>query len=32
LRFRSLAKRYPSKAPNVLLTDLVASTPGDDGK
>jgi len=31
-RFRSLTKRYSSKAPSVLLTDLVASTPGDDGK
>jgi hypothetical protein len=31
-RFRALAKRYPAKAPDVLLNDLVAATPGDEGK
>jgi len=31
-RFRSLAKKYPTKEPATLLADLVASTPGDAGK
>jgi hypothetical protein len=31
-RFRSLAKRYPTKEPATLLADLVASTPGEAGK
>jgi hypothetical protein len=31
-RFRSLAKKYPTKAPATLLADLVASTPGESGK
>lgn len=31
-RFRSLAKRYPWKAQSDLLTDLAASTPGNEGK
>ncbi len=30
--FRALAKRYPGKAPGELLRDLVASTPGEEGK
>jgi hypothetical protein len=29
---RALAKRYPHKAPGDLLADLVASTPGKEGK
>jgi hypothetical protein len=31
-RFRSLTKKYPTKAPATLLADLVASTPGERGK
>jgi hypothetical protein len=31
-RFRSLAKKYPTKAPATLLADLVASTPSESGK
>ena len=30
--FRALAKRYPGKAAGELLRDLVASTPGEEGK
>ncbi len=30
--FRMLAKRYPHVAPETLLADLVARTPGDEGK
>jgi hypothetical protein len=30
--FQALAKKYPSKAPAELLRDLVASTPGSEGK
>ncbi len=30
--FRALAKRYPGKAAGELLKDLVASTPGEEGK
>ncbi len=30
--YRALAKRYPGKAPAELLADLVASTPGEEGK
>jgi len=30
--FRSTAKKYPSKAPTKILDDLVASTPGQEGK
>jgi hypothetical protein len=31
-RFRALARKYPSKPKGELLNDLVASTPGDEGK
>ncbi len=31
-RFRALAKRYPTKDPAVLLSDLVTATPGSEGK
>ncbi len=30
--FRAVAKRYPHKAPADILEDLVAYTPGDEGK
>jgi hypothetical protein len=30
--FRAIAKKYPSKAPEAILQDLVASTPGSEGK
>ncbi len=30
--FRALAKKYPTKAPAKILDDLVASTPGQEGK
>ncbi len=30
--YRSLAKRYPQKAPQQILRDLIASTPGEEGK
>ncbi len=30
--FRTIAKKYPHKKPPDLLRDLVASTPGDEGK
>lgn len=30
--FRSIAKKYPTKAPAKILDDLVASTPGLEGK
>jgi hypothetical protein len=30
--FRALAKKYPHKAAGEILRDLVASTPGDEGK
>lgn len=30
--YRSLAKRYPHKAPAELLADLVTTTPGEEGK
>lgn len=30
--FRAVAKKYPHKAANEILADLVASTPGDEGK
>jgi hypothetical protein len=30
--FRSIAKKYPTKAPARILDDLVASTPGQEGK
>jgi hypothetical protein len=30
--YRALAKRYPHKAPAELLADLVATTPGEEGK
>jgi hypothetical protein len=31
-RYRALAKRYPMLAPERLLQDLIASTPGEEGK
>ena len=31
-RFRALAKQYPGKAPAAILAELVASTPGAEGK
>lgn len=30
--FRSICRKYPHKAPEVVLTDLVARSPGEDGK
>ena len=30
--FRAIAKKYPTKAPARILYDLVASTPGQEGK
>lgn len=30
--FRAIAKKYPHKQPEEILRDLVASTPGGDGK
>lgn len=30
--FRAIAKKYPHKQPEEILRDLVASTPGDEGK
>ena len=30
--YRALASKYPGKAPAELLEDLVATTPGDEGK
>ena len=30
--FRAVAEKYPHKDPAVILRDLVASTPGDEGK
>ena len=30
--FRAVAKKYPHKAPSEILTDLVATTPGQEGK
>lgn len=30
--FRAVAKRYPSKTPETILEDLVATTPGEEGK
>ena len=30
--FRAIRKKYPHKAPEDVLLDLVASTPGDEGK
>lgn len=30
--FRAVAKRYPSKEPRVVLSDLVGRTPGEEGK
>ncbi|MEW8693551.1 MAG: hypothetical protein AB2535_21165 [Candidatus Thiodiazotropha endolucinida] len=31
-RFRSVAKRYPMKDKSQILSDLIATTPGEDGK
>lgn len=31
-RFRAVAKRYPAKDKLRILTDLIATTPGEDGK
>lgn len=30
--FRAVAKRYPDKEPATILADLVATTPGEEGK
>lgn len=30
--FRAIAKKYPNKAPGEILVDLVASSPGNEGK
>ena len=30
--FRAIAKKYPHKEPRAILNDLVASTPGSEGK
>jgi len=30
--FRAVAKKYPHKSPGTILADLVATTPGDEGK
>ena len=31
-RFRAVAKRYPMKDPSQILNDLMATTPGEEGK
>jgi len=31
-RFRAVAKRYPLKDPSQILADLIATTPGEEGK
>jgi len=31
-RFRAVAKRYPMKDPSQILADLIATTPGQEGK
>jgi hypothetical protein len=31
-RFHAVAKRYPMKGPSQILADLVATTPGEEGK
>lgn len=31
-RFRALAKKYPDSAPEQILRDLIAITPGEEGK
>lgn len=31
-RFRAVAKRYPMKGPSQILADLIATTPGEEGK
>ena len=31
-RFRAVAKRYPEKDKSQILADLIATTPGDEGK
>ncbi len=31
-RFRAVAKRYPMKDASAILADLIATTPGDEGK
>lgn len=30
--FRAIQKKYPSKQPNDILADLIATTPGEEGK
>lgn len=30
--FRAVAKKYPAKSTNVILADLAATTPGEEGK
>lgn len=30
--FRAITKKYPDKAPGDILRDLIANTPGDEGK
>ncbi len=30
--FRAVAQRYPDKAPSQILEDLIATTPGEEGK
>jgi hypothetical protein len=30
--FRAVAKKYPHKSPGAILADLVATTPGEEGK
>ena len=30
--FRAVASKYPDRTPNDILRDLVASTPGEEGK
>jgi hypothetical protein len=30
--FRAVARKYPHKTPHAILTDLVKTTPGDEGK
>jgi tetratricopeptide (TPR) repeat protein len=30
--FRAIRKKYPDKAPRAILDDLIAQTPGDEGK
>jgi len=30
--FRAICRKYPHKTPEVILRDLIAGTPGEEGK